>query len=171
MQNLELRAALPSGRSESVVLPSTSTVGDLRKAVQQSLGRPFLRLAAPDGRLLDDPTESLEVTGVQEGDAIAVVTQQPKIAATRRAFALWCEGYDRVVAWGDANYGGDSSAVRDQRPAVPRCAMTFDQQAAEQLARDAAEAMQEALRCGDHRRWTKQGRENLGQKHRLNLWG
>jgi len=60
-------------------------VGDLKMAVQRSLGRPFLRLAAADGRILN-PTESLQSAGVENGSCIAAIAQQPKIAATQSAF-------------------------------------------------------------------------------------
>eukprot|EP00438_Fugacium_kawagutii_P011282 Skav202832 [mRNA] locus=scaffold746:19842:21236:+ [translate_table: standard] len=111
---MELQAALPSGRSERISVSESGTIGDLRKEVQQSLGRPFLRLTAPDGRLLNDPTESLELAGLKDGDTIAVVAQRPKVAAMQGAFALWCEGGDRVVTWGDPGDGGDSSRVLKQ---------------------------------------------------------
>lgn len=39
---------------------------------------------------------------------------QPKLAATWRAFAFWCVGGDRLVAWGKSSSGGDISAVQDQ---------------------------------------------------------
>eukprot|EP00438_Fugacium_kawagutii_P034426 Skav211617 [mRNA] locus=scaffold3083:364631:366254:- [translate_table: standard] len=116
MATLELHASLPSGRCESFLVQQSGTVGDLKKAVQKSLGQPFLRLAAPDGRLLDDPSESVESVGLQGGDTIAAVVQQPKIrvAATRRAFAMWCDNGDRVLTWGDPLRGGDSSEVQHQ---------------------------------------------------------
>eukprot|EP00435_Cladocopium_sp_Y103_P046100 s1451_g13.t1 len=82
-------------------------------AAQQSFGQGFLRLVAPDGRLLD-PTDSLQLSGLRDGDSIAAVAQQPKIASTQFAFALWCVGADRVVIWGDPEDGGDSSGVQDQ---------------------------------------------------------
>ena len=47
----------------------------------------FLKLAAPDGRLLD-PTISLRFSGLQGGDSLTAVAQQPKIVATWNAFAL-----------------------------------------------------------------------------------
>ena len=95
-RSIKLEVSLPSGRCETVTASQSGIIADLTKAAQLSLGRPFLRLAAPDGRLLD-PTKSLWLSGLQDGDSLTAVAQQPKIAATRRAFALWCVGGDRIV--------------------------------------------------------------------------
>ena len=110
---LKIHVALPSGRGEAISILRRGNVVDLKIAVQQALGQPFLRLAAPDGRLLD-PTESLRLYGLKDGDSLAAVAQQPKIAATGSAFALWCEGGNRLVTWGDPYKGGDSSRVQHQ---------------------------------------------------------
>ena len=85
----------------------------MKLAAQQSLNKGFLRLAASDGRLLD-PLNSLRLAGLCDGDSVAAIAQQPKIAATRHAFALCCVGDHKVVTWGDPHRGGDSSEVRDQ---------------------------------------------------------
>ena len=42
-------------------------IADLKEAAQKSLGQGFLRLIAPDGHMLD-PQQSVEDTGLQEGD-------------------------------------------------------------------------------------------------------
>ena len=108
-----LQVCLPSGRCETISISKSNTVLDLKIAVRESLEQRFLKLAAPDGHLLD-LTKSLELSGLQDGDNITAVAQQPKIAATKRAFALWCVGADRVVTWGDSDYGGDCAAVAGQ---------------------------------------------------------
>ena len=108
VKKLHLNVSLPSGRSASLKLPLDGTVLDLKLAAQQSLGQGFLRLAAPDGRLLN-PTEPLQDSGLQSGDCIAVA-QQPKLAATDSAVALWCPG-GGVVTWGNSDFGGDSTEV------------------------------------------------------------
>ena len=84
----------------------------MKVAAQKALGRHFLRLARADGRLLN-PRESLQVAGLTDGDCIAAIVQQPKIAATHSAFAVWCVGGCEVLTWGDPKAGGDSTAVRD----------------------------------------------------------
>ena len=38
-----------------------------------------------------------------------MILQQPNIAASLGAFALWCNGGDRVITWGQGDYGGDVS--------------------------------------------------------------
>ena len=112
-QFLKFEVSLPSGRCETVEVSWSCTIADLNRAAQQSLGQRFLRLAAPDGRLLDS-TDSLEVSQLQDGDSLTAVALQPKIAATWAAFAFWCLGGDRVVTWGHPARGGDGSSVQDQ---------------------------------------------------------
>ena len=122
---LTLQVSLPSGRSETVSVLPCGTVVDLKIAAQQSFGHRFLRLATGVGRLLD-PRESLQLSGLQDGDGIAAVAQQPKIAATRRAFALWCNGGNRIVTWGDQRRGGNSSTVQNQLRNVQHISGTFE---------------------------------------------
>ena len=109
---MEFHVSLPSGRCESVSVLG-GTVADLKRAAQRSLGQSFLRLAAPDGRLLD-PAEALQKAGLQGGENIVAVAQQPKIAATKGAFALWYPGCNKIVTWGDPNVGGQSAGVQDE---------------------------------------------------------
>ena len=108
---LILQVSLPSGRSETISVLRCGTVVDLKIAAQQSLGQCFLGLASCDGRLLDlaDP---LRLYGLRNGDSITAVAQQPKIAATCNAFALWCDGGNRIVTWGVPQF--DSSRVQNQ---------------------------------------------------------
>eukprot|EP00438_Fugacium_kawagutii_P013438 Skav230509 [mRNA] locus=scaffold2083:247920:257401:+ [translate_table: standard] len=109
---MKLHVSLPSGRFASVELPLIGTVGDLKVAAQQSLGQRFLRLMGPDGTLLS-PVDSLR-HALQDGDDISAIAQQPKLAATNGAFALWYVGSDRIVTWGAHRACGDSAEVRDQ---------------------------------------------------------
>ena len=110
--SIKLEVSLPSGRCETVAVSQSGTIADLKIAAQQSFGQSFLRLVAPDGRLLD-PTDSIWLSGLQDGDSLTALAQQPKIAATWSAFALWCVGGDRIVTWGHPDFGGDSSRVQD----------------------------------------------------------
>ena len=87
MLQLRLNVSLPSGRCAALSLGPTRTVFDLKMKAQQSLGQRFLRLAAPDGRLFD-PIKTLQDSGLQSGESITAVAQQPKVAATDRAMAL-----------------------------------------------------------------------------------
>ena len=113
-RSLKFEVSLPSGRSETVVVSWSGSIADLNRAAQQSLRQPFLRLAAPDGRLLDSK-DSLQLSGLQDGDSLTAVALQPKIAATWAAFAFWCVRGDRIVTWGHPLRGGDSSRIQDQK--------------------------------------------------------
>ena len=110
---LRVDVALPSGREESLEVPLSSTVGHLKMLAQNSLGQRFLQLVTAAGLPLD-PMNSLEAAGVQEGDNLTALAQQPKMAATEKAFALWCCGGLRIVTWGNPRCGGDISAVQNR---------------------------------------------------------
>ena len=110
--SINLQVSLRDQR-ETVEVAEAGTIADLKMAVQLALGQGFLKLAALDGRPLN-PMDSLRFSGLQDGDSIAAVAQQPKIASTSRAFALWCVGGDRIVTWGDPQSGGDSIAITHQ---------------------------------------------------------
>ena len=111
-RSIEVEISLPSGRCETVTISQCGTIADLKVTAQQALGQGFLRLVSADGRLLD-PTDSVRRSGLEDGDSLTAVAQQPKIAATGGAFALWCAGGDRSVTWGDSTCGGDSFSVQD----------------------------------------------------------
>ena len=113
---IRLEISLPSGRSEIVAVSQYGTIADVKVAAQRCFGQRFLRLAAPDGRLLD-PTDSLSLSNFQDGDSLAAVALQPTIAATRMAFAMGCVGGNRTVTWGHSLGGGSfgrSTAIRHQ---------------------------------------------------------
>ena len=123
VNTLQLNVSLPSGRCASLSLPVDGTVLDLKLAAQKSLGQGFLRLAAPDGRLLN-PTEPLQDSRLKAGDCITAVAQKPKVAATNGAMALWCPG-GGVVTLGRSDSGGDSTRVRDQLKNVQQIHATW----------------------------------------------
>ena len=110
---LHVNVGLPSGSSAKLSLPQSSKVGDLMILAQKTFGQGFLRLITCTGRVLTDPMESLEGV-LQEGDVLSAIVQQANITATQGAFAVWCCGGDRIVTWGLAGFGGDSSSVRTQ---------------------------------------------------------
>eukprot|EP00435_Cladocopium_sp_Y103_P019385 s555_g4.t1 len=118
---LKLQVSLPSGRCEEVSVATSGTVCDVKVAAQKALRQPFLRLAGPGGRLLN-PRESLQVAGLENGNCIFAVAQQPKIAATDSAFALCVGG--QVVTWGDRKTGGDSTTVRHELEKVEELCAT-----------------------------------------------
>ena len=121
--HIKLEVSLPSGRCETVAVSQHGTIADLKRAAQHSLGKGLLRLAAPGGCLLDSE-DYLQSSGLQDGDSITAVAQQPKIAATRFAFAVWCVGGDRIATWG--NRFGDSSGVQDQLRNVQQISATHN---------------------------------------------
>ena len=65
-----------------------------------------------------DPTKSLQDAGLEDGDHLTAIAVEAKVAATARAFALFCPGGDRVVTWGYPDDGGDSSEVQDRLRSV-----------------------------------------------------
>ena len=77
------------------------------------MARGFLRLAGPDGRVLE-LGDTVEGAGLGDGDSITAVAWRTRLAATQRAFALWGVGSDSVATWGDAECGADSSRVQDR---------------------------------------------------------
>eukprot|EP00435_Cladocopium_sp_Y103_P028096 s2213_g7.t1 len=109
-----------SGRSESISLPESSKVGDLKILAQKSFQQGFLRLVTAEGRILVDFSQSLVDAQLEDKDCLTAVAQQATLAATKQirfgcgAFALWCCGGSRIVTWGLPHCGGDSAAVQGQ---------------------------------------------------------
>ena len=66
------------------------------------------------GAVLTNLLESVQVAGIEEGEHLTAVVQQPKVAATGSVFALWCCGGDKIVTWGDPGHGSDSGVVEHQ---------------------------------------------------------
>ena len=67
-----------------------------------------------EGSILDDPVQSLEDAGLQDGDQLTAIVGHAKLAANENAFALLCSGFKEVVAWGNLYCGGDSSAAQHE---------------------------------------------------------
>ena len=110
----QLSIALPSGQTEIISIPPSSKVGDLTILAQKTFGScGFLRLLTASGHALTDSVASLSAAGLQDRDHLTALAVQGSIAATQEAFALWCCGGDRIVAWGIPDSGGDNSAIQD----------------------------------------------------------
>ena len=80
-------------------LPPSSTLQELRTAAQQAFGKKHLRLITAKNRVLVDFEQTLEEAEIKDGECLTVLVLQPQLAATSRAFALWC-GDNAVVTWG-----------------------------------------------------------------------
>jgi len=94
-------------------VPMFKTSTNIRSLLARESFGGFLQLLTAEGRVLSDPNESLEAAGLRSGDHLTVVALRANIAATAAAFALWCGG-KKMVTWGHAVNGGDSSAIQDQ---------------------------------------------------------
>ena len=114
---LQVTVALPSGQGETFSLKPSSKVGDLRILAQHFFKRGFLRLVAADHSVVD-PAVSLQAAGLEDGDHLTAIAVEARLAATDRVFALFCCGGDRVVTWGDPDWGVDSSQVQDRLKGV-----------------------------------------------------
>ena len=71
-----------------------------------------------------DPDKTLEEAEIEDGDCLTALVLQPQLAAANGAFALWCHGDSTLVTWRHADFGGDSSAVRDQLRGVQQIQAT-----------------------------------------------
>ena len=112
---IQIHVALMTGEAELLTLLPSSTIQDVRTRAQQAFGKKYLRLVTAKNRVLVDFEQTLEEAEIEDGECLtALVVLQPQLAATQSAFALWCHGESAVVTWGDALYGGDSSAVQHQ---------------------------------------------------------
>ena len=111
---LRVNVSFPSGSGDTLLLPEHSKVGDLKILAQNTFRKGFLRLITVGGHVLSNPEDSLQAAGVQDGEHLTAVVQQPQVATSRTAFALWCCGCNGVVTWGHPRHGGNSSAVQDQ---------------------------------------------------------
>ena len=121
---LQVTVALPSGQSETFSLEPSSKVGDLRILAQKAFQRGFLRLVDADHSVVD-PAVSLQAAGLEDGDHLTAIAVEARLAATDRAFALFCPGGDRVVTWGPSGLGGDSSHVQDQLKGVQKVQASY----------------------------------------------
>ena len=90
------------------------------------MGKKHLRLITAKNQVLVDFEQTLEGAEIEDGECLTALVLQPRLAATRNAFALWCHGDSAVVTWGDAGRGGDSSAVQDQLKGLQQIQATED---------------------------------------------
>jgi len=110
---IQIRVALPNAHEELLSLPPFSTVQDLKTKAQRAFGRKCVRLI-----------DLIEEAEIKDGECLNALVLQPQLAATQSAFALWCQGDNAVITWGDEYHGGDSSAVQDQLRGVQQIQAT-----------------------------------------------
>ena len=121
---LRVNVALPNGHAELLTLLPSSTVQDVRTKAQQAFGKKYLKLITAKNRVLVNFEQTLEEAEIEDGECLTALVLQPQLAATGGAAAggafaaLWWHGDHAVVTWGNAAFGGDSSAVRDQLEGV-----------------------------------------------------
>ena len=115
---LKVNVALPNGRAKLLTLLPSSTVQDVRTMAERAFGKRYLRLITAKKRVLVDPDTTLEAAEIQYGECLTALVLQPQLASTLSAFALWCHGHSAIVTWGRADYGGNSSPVKDQLKGV-----------------------------------------------------
>ena len=123
---INVQVALLNGHAYEVrsLLPSSS-VRDLRMAAQRAFGQKHIRLITGERRVLVNYGQTLEEAQIKDGECLAVLVLQPQLAATYKAFALWCHGDSTITTWGGAEFGGDSSAVQDQLRSLQQIQATF----------------------------------------------
>ena len=110
---IHINVVLPKGHSELLTLEPSSTLQELKTEEAQAFGKKYLKLITAVNL-----KQTLEETEMEDGECLTALVLQPKVTATSKAFALWCHGDSAIVTWGDADFGGDSSAVQDQLKGV-----------------------------------------------------
>lgn len=94
---LQVHVAFPSGHGETLSLPQKLNSGWPESSGPEVIQTRVPQIVTEKGHVLTSPEDSLLTTEVQEGARLTVVAQQPKVAATSAAFAIWCCGGDRIV--------------------------------------------------------------------------
>ena len=115
---IQIHVALPNGHDELLTLLPSSTVQDLKTKAQRAFGKKCLRLVTAKNQVLVHFEQTIEEAEIKDGECLTALVLQPQLAATESAFALWCHGDSAIVTWGDADCGGDSSAVQAQPKGV-----------------------------------------------------
>ena len=93
-------------------LPPSSTLQELRTAAQQAFGKKHFRLITAKNRVLVDFEQTLEEAEIKDGECLTALVLQPQLAATSRAFALWCHGDNAVVGHAEDGGAGVSSRFK-----------------------------------------------------------
>eukprot|EP00434_Breviolum_minutum_P004817 symbB.v1.2.004247.t1/scaffold241.1/size254724/2 len=92
---------------------------------RRPLGKSTSNFLLPRIEFLFDFERTLEEAEIEDGECLTALVLQPQLAATERAFALWCRGDSAIVTWGHPYFGGDTSAVRDHLRGVQQIQATL----------------------------------------------
>ena len=103
---------LISGQRVSLEADLTASVQSLAERARRALGVGRGQLFSSSGGVLDKATK-LGAAKLQTGDCLTLQVGTVRMQASYNAFAAIL-GDGSVVAWGSADYGGDSNSVRHQ---------------------------------------------------------
>ncbi|OLQ15087.1 putative E3 ubiquitin-protein ligase HERC2 [Symbiodinium microadriaticum] len=104
---------LLSGERAAVEVEADASVESLKHCAQSALAVPSRgRLLNSSGEVLDG-AQTVTEADLRSGDVLTLHVNQVQIQARKGAFAAIL-GDGSVVTWGNATFGGDSSAVQEQ---------------------------------------------------------
>ena len=110
--SITVEIGLLSGKTVTVQADLDETVASFNLRAQTALAVGKGRLVNSSGSVLD-ACALIRTAKVQNGDALTLHMSTVELQATRCAFAAIL-GDGTAVTWGDADFGGDSSAVQHQ---------------------------------------------------------
>ena len=110
--SITVDVGLLSGKTATVKAGLDEEVGALKRRAHIALGVGRGRLVGPYGSVLD-ACALIRHTRLQNGDSLTLHITRVKVQASGFAFAAIL-GDGSVVTWGNAAFGGDSSAVQDK---------------------------------------------------------
>ena len=113
---------LLSGRTAAVKAGLAARVATLKRRAQTALGVGRGRLLDRSGNVLDECVP-IKRARLQDGDSLTLQISRVQIQTSDFAIAALL-GDGSVVTWGDAQYGGDNSAVKDLLKTVQRIQAT-----------------------------------------------
>ena len=142
-----LNVALPSRHAEIITYFNAFFQGSKRQRPTEPLGNRKPQTYHCTNRVILDPDKTLEEAEIEDGECLAALVPQPKLAATHSAFTLRCHGDGAIVAWGDPPRGRDSPPVRDQQ--IQGNWGREDQRGDSSLVRDQPKSVRQILNLHD----------------------
>ena len=110
--SLTVEVGLLSGRTATVKAYVHESLAALKHRAEKALEVGKGQLVDSSGGVLDVDAP-IKRAGLQNGDSLVLYIARVQVQATHNAFAAVL-GDKSFVTWGDARYGGDSSAVQGQ---------------------------------------------------------